>query len=113
MAAPKAPGTITIGTAGVVGIYYSAGSAVCRVANPTLKQNDVERLRGYRYTMLSIEAGVFKEYTEKRHTTNPLVAASWGVGETRDLIVQFYLTLKRMLQRSVEPDELAPGNPRA
>ena len=39
MAAPKAPGTIHIGTAGVTGVYYPAGSAVCRVANPTLNQN--------------------------------------------------------------------------
>ena len=39
MAAPKAPGTIYIGTAGVTGVYYQVGSAVCRVADPTLKQN--------------------------------------------------------------------------
>jgi TRAP transporter TAXI family solute receptor len=39
MAAPKAPGTIDIGTAGVTGVYYQVGSAVCRVADPALKQN--------------------------------------------------------------------------
>ena len=29
------------------------------------------------------------------------VAAAWGVGETRDFILQFYLTLQRMFQGSV------------
>jgi uncharacterized protein len=37
MPAQKAPGTIYIGTGGVTGVYYPAGGAVCRVANPTLK----------------------------------------------------------------------------
>jgi regulator of sigma E protease len=30
-------------------------------------------------------------------TSNPLVAMKWGVVETRDLILQFYLTLQRMV----------------
>src|SRR6185312_4854139 len=36
----------------------------------------------------------------------PLVAAAWGIGETRDLIFQFYLTLKRMVQRTVPASNL-------
>jgi regulator of sigma E protease len=35
------------------------------------------------------------------HTHNPLVALEWGVGETRDLILQFYLTLQRMVTGDV------------
>ncbi len=43
---------------------------------------------------------------EPRQTSNPLRAAAWGVVETRDLIVQFYLTLQRMAQRRVSPTNL-------
>jgi regulator of sigma E protease len=42
-----------------------------------------------------------RDMIEVRQTTNPLTAAKWGVGETRDFILQFYLTLQRMAQRSV------------
>ncbi|HEX4054626.1 MAG TPA: site-2 protease family protein [Tepidisphaeraceae bacterium] len=35
------------------------------------------------------------------HTHNPLVALKWGVIETRDLILTFYVTLQRMLTRDV------------
>lgn len=42
-----------------------------------------------------------RELSEPRKTTNPLVAAKWGATETRDFILQFYLTLKRMVQGSV------------
>jgi regulator of sigma E protease len=38
-----------------------------------------------------------RERIEPRSTKNPFVAAAWGVGETRDLIIQFYLTLRRMV----------------
>lgn len=41
------------------------------------------------------------ELSEPRKTSNPLVAAKWGVTETRDFILQFYLTIKRMVQGSV------------
>ena len=41
------------------------------------------------------------ERIEPRKTSNPLVAAGWGVTETRDLLLQFYLTLGRLVQGSV------------
>jgi regulator of sigma E protease len=43
-----------------------------------------------------------------RETDNPLTALGWGVTETRDLILQFYVTLKRMIgpDRSVSPTNL-------
>ena len=44
---------------------------------------------------------ILHELTEPRQTKNPLTAAAWGVTETRDLMVQFYLTLRRMIQGSV------------
>ncbi len=38
-----------------------------------------------------------------RKTNSPLVAASWGITETRDFVLQFYLTLRRMIGGSVSP----------
>ncbi|MFN4243595.1 MAG: site-2 protease family protein [Tepidisphaerales bacterium] len=46
------------------------------------------------------------ERIEPRRTSNPLVAAAWGASETRDFILQGYLTLKRMIQGSVSPANL-------
>ncbi|HRK31508.1 MAG TPA: RIP metalloprotease RseP [Tepidisphaeraceae bacterium] len=49
-----------------------------------------------------------KDRTELRQTSNPLVAMAWGAGETRDLITQFYITLKRMLiQQSISAKNLS------
>jgi len=42
-----------------------------------------------------------QEQSYVRQTRQPLQAIAWGVDETRDLIAQFYLTLKRMVQGSV------------
>jgi len=44
---------------------------------------------------------VLHERIEVRKTSNPLIAAQWGLVETRDFILQFYLTLQRMLDGSV------------
>lgn len=49
-----------------------------------------------------------KERSESRQTNNPVTALAWGAGETRDLIVQFYVTLKRMLiQQSISAKNLS------
>jgi regulator of sigma E protease len=42
-----------------------------------------------------------QEQSFVRQTKQPLQAIAWGVDETRDLIAQFYLTLKRMVEGSV------------
>jgi regulator of sigma E protease len=49
-----------------------------------------------------------RELLEARETKNPLVAAQWGVLETRDQIKQFYLILRRMVQGSI-PASAASG----
>jgi regulator of sigma E protease len=46
------------------------------------------------------------ELVEVRKTSNPVVAAGWGIVETRDFILQFYLTLQRMAQGSVSHKNL-------
>ena len=42
-----------------------------------------------------------KVATDRRTTGNPLVAAWWGVQETRDSILQVYVTLSRLIEGSV------------
>jgi regulator of sigma E protease len=81
------------------------GAAEVTVELP-LAASDIERARAYRYVFAPLASGLFQERTEPRQTNNPLTAAAWGAGETRDLIVQFYLTLKRMAQRSVPASNL-------
>jgi regulator of sigma E protease len=41
-----------------------------------------------------------------RQTSNPATALSWGVVETRDLILQFYVTIRRMISHDVSPSNL-------
>jgi regulator of sigma E protease len=43
------------------------------------------------------------ERTELRQTRNPLTAARWGVIETRDMLRQFYVTLRRVIEGRVSP----------
>jgi regulator of sigma E protease len=64
-----------------------------------LSQEDLNEVHSIQYTSRAVEA--LHELSDPRKTSNPLLAAKWGVGETRDLIVQFYLTLRRMIQGSV------------
>jgi regulator of sigma E protease len=60
-------------------------------------ESEIARVNSYRYT----HALLLRDRIDPRRTNNPWVAAQWGVRETHDLIIQFYLTLKRMVQRSI------------
>ena len=68
-----------------------------------LTEKQVEQIGGLSYTtaltMPPIQA--LHERVEPRQTDSPLVAAGWGVTETRDFVLQFYLTLQRMFEGSV------------
>jgi regulator of sigma E protease len=46
-------------------------------------------------------SAVLRERTVLRKTSNPVIAAGWGVVETRDFILQFYVMLRRMIAGSV------------
>ncbi len=59
--------------------------------------DQIASVKGLTYTH-SLYLG---EVNELRRTGNPAIAAWWGVTETRDFTLQFYLTLKRMIQGSV------------
>lgn len=49
---------------------------------------------------------LLKDYDYKRLASGPVQAAYWGITETRDFILQFYLTLRRMVGGSVSPKQL-------
>ena len=57
-----------------------------------LNKEQIDAVAGLRYThSLSL-----REHVEPRKTDKLSVAAAWGVTETRDFILQFYVTLHRM-----------------
>ena len=67
-----------------------------------LTQKQAAQIDALSYTSaLTYSVPVLHDRVEPRKTSNPLVAAAWGVTETRDFVMQFYLTLQRMFQGSV------------
>ena len=68
----------------------------------TLTADQLEQVRGLSYAVPL----AFENRTAIREAKNPLQAAAWGVTETRDFILQFYLTIRRMVDGSVSPKNL-------
>lgn len=62
-----------------------------------MKPADATVLASYRYSADLL----LKQWMDSRTTSNPLQAAAWGVLETRDSILQVYLTINRLFQGSV------------
>jgi regulator of sigma E protease len=71
----------------------------------TLTLNDTDR-RAVADIRLALPPLLLKEQIVVRQTSNPATAMGWGVLETRDLILQFYVTLQRMFGGSVSPSNL-------
>jgi regulator of sigma E protease len=67
-----------------------------------LGQTDIQQLTRHRYTY----SLVLHDMTTQRKTRDPATAALWGVSETRDFILQFYITLRRMTEGSVSPKNM-------
>jgi regulator of sigma E protease len=67
------------------------------VATIELTQNDIDDAKAVTLT----EYLPLHTMMSERHTHNPFYALSWGVDETRDLILQFYVTLQRMVTGGV------------
>jgi regulator of sigma E protease len=63
---------------------------------------DREALAAIRYT----HELLLRPRYEPRETDNPLVAMGWGVGETWDMLRQFYVTLHRLTVGSVSASNL-------
>ncbi len=91
-AAPVPPIAVTYKTAG-----GQEGQATL-----DLNGEEVAAINSYRYKQdLPLDS-----QHKKIKTSSPLVAAQWGVFETRDFILQFYLTLNRMGRGDVSPKNM-------
>jgi len=67
------------------------------VAKIELEQPDIDLAKQVTLTHYL----ALRQMVSPLHTHNPLVALKWGVIETHDLILEFYVTLQRMLTRDV------------
>lgn len=65
---------------------------------------EIAQLQSNRYV---VALGYLKPHVEPRRTDSVLTAAWWGVTETRDMIIQFYLTIRRMIGGSVSAKNLS------
>jgi len=68
-----------------------------------LDEAQIAVVKGLRRSAPSL---LLAEFNIIRKATGAAQAAYWGVTETRDFILQFYLTLRRMAGGSVSPDQL-------
>jgi regulator of sigma E protease len=70
----------------------------------TLTEPSRDGARSARYAIGAVQG--LDEQVMLRKAANPLQAAAWGVTETRDFILQFYVTIRRMFDGSVSPKNL-------
>ncbi len=73
-----------------------------RTFHVELSPADLAAVRGLRVDLSEVINMRGREIVRK--TANPLTALSWGVIETRDLLVQFYVTLHRVTVGSVSAE---------
>lgn len=78
-------------------VAYTTEGNETRTTMLNLSAEELSEIRSHRYTLPLL----LQELIEPRQTNNPLMAAWWGVVETRDFVLQFYLTLKRMIQGTI------------
>jgi regulator of sigma E protease len=76
-------------------------SAGPKTVQLTLSQPEIDAMKYMTFTSDLDLVGALHQREELRQTSNPIMAAQWGVSDTRDQIVQFYLTLRRMFGGSV------------
>jgi len=81
--------------------YQTLGGEV-KPAEVTLTPEQVAAIHNVRY----VDQLALAEPREPRLAKNALEAMYWGVTETRDFILQFYLTLRRMVDGTVSPANL-------
>lgn len=86
-----------------VSIQYIDKNAVKGAKTFTLTDDQIASVKDLRRSGPSL---ALAEYNIVRKAGGPVQAAYWGVTETRDFILQFYLTLRRMAGGSVSPDQL-------
>jgi regulator of sigma E protease len=87
-----------------VTIAYETDTGVAKTAQLLITADEAKSLESNRY-----RADIaFDQSSDVRQAPNAWVAVKWGITETRDFILQFYLTLRRMVTGGV-PAEQAMG----
>jgi regulator of sigma E protease len=95
---------LSAATAGkAIAIAYADEHGAAGNRHLTLNQEQITGLKELRRIAPAL---ALREYKYVRKATSLGQAASWGITETRDFILQFYLTLRRMAGGSVSPDQL-------
>ncbi len=87
IAATQAGQAITIAVEGSDKVFTLRG----------LADSELASIRAIRYDTNMM----FQPMTMPRQTSNPMTAIKWGVGATRDLVVQTYVSLHRLIDGSV------------
>jgi regulator of sigma E protease len=85
---------------GPVTFAFTTDTGENKTADLALSSDDLSAIHSLRYTHFLVG---LHDRIEPRKTSDPIIAAKWGVAETRDFVLQFYLTIKRMIQGSVSP----------
>ncbi|HZL35771.1 MAG TPA: site-2 protease family protein [Tepidisphaeraceae bacterium] len=85
--------------------YKRPNIQAVREASLTLDKDQLASVQNLRF-MVEAQQVSFAEYNIIRKTSSPLVATRWGITETRDFILQFYVTLQRMVDGSVSPSNM-------
>lgn len=85
-----------------VEVVYTAKNQEQLRTTITLDRAAVASIQSVAYT----DSLSLAEPRKIRETDNSFVALKWGVTETRDFILQFYLTLRRMFDGTVSPTNL-------
>jgi regulator of sigma E protease len=85
-----------------VAIEYRTQGGDVKAAGITLSAEQVATIHNVRY----VDQLALAEPREPRKAENALQAMGWGVTETRDFILQFYLTIRRMVDGTVSPANL-------
>jgi regulator of sigma E protease len=87
---------------GPVRFAFTTDTGEKKSAEVAMSSDDLAAIHSFRYTHpLGLHDRI-----EPRKTSDPIVAARWGIAETRDFVLQFYLTIKRMVQGSVSPGNM-------
>ena len=86
--------------------YKHENSADTKKITMRPRSEELASIRLMRYQCEVQDAGGMADFIIPRQTSDPLLAAKWGVSETRDFILQFYLTLRRMVGGSVSASNM-------
>jgi regulator of sigma E protease len=87
-----------------VKVEYSTPASETKTKELTLEPEQHAAVAANRYQLPN--ALPLAELKETRQTGSLFTAAGWGVTETRDFILQFYVTLRRMAGGDVDPSNL-------